>query len=167
MPKVQMLEQWQRPGFVITGHQELVTEDVIGRAQPWARWVLVGTDNVETRWLVQASWPERLVVAGSAGFMVVVSEHDTTRGCAGCLHAWREEVGGDVPTVSFVSYLGGLMAAARILRWSVAGPTPASEQATEAWADRLDGDHGFRNVGVPRINACPVGCMGERALGTG
>jgi hypothetical protein len=158
MPKVRMLESWQRAGLTITGYQELVDEAALARAQPWAPWVFVGTDNVEARWLVQGSWPEHLVVAGTAGFMVLASEHDRGRACAGCLHAWSERVGGDVPTVSFVSYLGGLLAAARLLRWAGAGAASKSDQATEAWADRLDGEYGYRHVHVPRIAACPVGC---------
>jgi hypothetical protein len=36
-----------------------------------------------------------------------------------------------LPTASFVSYLGGKLAVARLLRWSAAGPASGPEQATE------------------------------------
>jgi len=90
--------------------------------------------------------------------MALVSEHDRIRACAGCLHPASENVPGEVPTVSFVSYLGGLLAAVRLLRWAAAGPSSAAEQATEAWADRLDSEYGFRSLPVPRLANCPVHC---------
>lgn len=164
MPKVAMLERWQRGGISIAGHAELVNTMLVRRIEKWAPWVFVGTDNVEARWIVQSAWPEHLVVAGTANFMAMVSEHDHTRACAGCLHPASENVPGDVPTVSFVSYLGGLLAAARLLRWAGAGPSSAAEQATEAWADRLDRQYGFRNLPVPRLANCPVHC-GDLASG--
>ena len=158
MTKVGMLERWQHGQVSIRGFTNLVDESLMARIMPLAPWVFVGADNVEARWLVQSSWPEHLVIAGSAGFMVLVSEHDPARACAGCLHPGIEDVPGEVPTVSFVSYLGGLLATARLLRWAAAGPADASDQATEAWADRLDSEQGFRRVPIPRLQACPVGC---------
>jgi hypothetical protein len=157
-PKIAMLERWQSPSIAIVGSQDLVNEAVLARIQLWASWVFVGTDNVESRWLVQGSWPEHLMVAGTAGFMAVVSEHERTRPCAGCLHFLTESVIGDVPTVSFVSYLGGLLAAAGGLRWMSGGTVPEAEQMTEAWADRLDGTYGVRAAPIPRRLDCPVGC---------
>jgi hypothetical protein len=158
MAKVAMLERWQHGGLSIAGHEELVDTSLVTRIGKWAPWVFVGTDNVESRWTVQGAWPEHLVVAGTANFMAMVSEHDHMRACAGCLHAASENVLGDVPTASFVSYLGGLLAAARLLRWAVAGPSAVAEQATEAWADRLDRQHGFRHLPVPRLPNCLLRC---------
>ena len=159
MPKIAMLQRWQHEGVSIEGFLVRLDEDRIHSVLPWAPWVMVGTDNVETRWLVQRTWPEHLVVAGTAGFMALVSEHDQGRACVGCLHPISEDVAGEVPTVSFVSYLGGLMAAARLLRWATAaGPAAGQQQATEAWADRLDSQTGFRLHPVQRMAACPVGC---------
>ncbi len=150
------LEHWQSSAIGIVGIQDLVDEAVIAHHEPWAPWVFVGTDNVESRWLVQKTWPEHLVVAGTAGFMAMVSEHDRLRPCAGCLHASSEVAVADVPTVSFVSYLGGLMGAARLIRWRTQGASTLGEQESEAWADRLDGEYGFRNASIPRRSDCPV-----------
>jgi hypothetical protein len=158
-PKIAMLERWQTPSLTIVGARDLVDEAVLPRIQPWAPWVFVGTDNVESRWLVQGTWPEHLVVAGTAGFMAVVSDHDLSQPCAGCLHFLTEAIVADVPTVSFVSYVGGLLGAARLLRWMTAGPVPQTEQMTEAWADRLDGEYGVRLAPIPRRTDCPVECL--------
>ena len=50
---------------------------------------------------------------------------------------------GEVPTVSFVSYLGGLLAASRILRWRIGGPGSGF---------RTDD----RGVGRPGATSCQV-----------
>jgi hypothetical protein len=156
--KLAMLEGWGHNRLPIKGFPERVEAANLKFIQPWAPWVFVGTDNVETRWLVQKTWPRHLVIAGTAGFMGMVSEHDRRRPCAGCLHAATEDVGGEVPTVSFVSYLAGLLGAARLLWWAAAGPADLADQAVEAWADRLDSPHGLRSIPVPRLRACPVSC---------
>ena len=61
MPKVAMLERWQRPGISIAGHEKLVDTTLIKSIEKWAPWVFVGTDNVEARWIAQSAWPEHLV----------------------------------------------------------------------------------------------------------
>ena len=159
MSKVRMLERWQHGDVSISGSRTAVDEDNIQTLRPWAPWVFVGTDNVEARWLVQRSWPEHLVVVGTAGFLSMASEHDCGRPCAGCLHPGSENLPGlEVPTISFVSYLGGLLGASRLLRWSVAGRSADAEQETEAYADRLDSETGIRHAPVARLATCPVGC---------
>ena len=77
----------------------------------------------------------------------------------GCVHGPTEDVPEALPTMSFVCYCSGLVGAARLLRWGVAGPSALTAQATEAWVDRLDSPHGFRHIPVPQIVACPVGCQ--------
>lgn len=160
--KIDMVERWQADRVAIAGFQELVSDKTVGSIVPWARWVFVGTDNVETRWLVQETWPQHLVIGGTAGFMAMVSEHEPGRPCARCLHRATESVAADVPTVSFVSYLAGLLSAARLLCWAARGPAALDEQVTEAWADRLDSELGFRCFSVQRAPHCPIGCSRRR-----
>jgi hypothetical protein len=93
--------------------------------------------------------------------MVVVSEHERGQPCAGCLHAWTEDVVGDIPTISFVSYWAGLLLVARMLRRKVAGPIPLVQQMTEAWPDRLDSAIGIRLAPIHRLPDCPVKCGQE------
>jgi len=156
--KVEMLTRWAHGSISIAGFAKLVDEEVVKSLKDWAPWVFVGADTVEARWLVQRAWPRHLVVAGTAGFMAMASEHDRERPCAGCLHPASNPAGPDIATISFVSYLGGLLGASRLLRWSVAGPAPAGEQMTEAYADRLDSPTGYRSGPVTRLRDCPVGC---------
>ena len=155
--KVEMLRRWEREGVSIEGYSDAVDEG-LAREIRWAPWVFVGADMVEARWYVQNAWPDHLAVAGTVGFAAVASEHDPQRPCAGCLHPAANPPGGEIATISFVSYLGGLMAAARLLRWSVDGPSIDAEQMTEAYADRLDSRTGFRHGSVARNPVCPVRC---------
>src|SRR5207302_10789968 len=116
LAKTLMAERWARPEVTIVGHRLHIDEQTVASIGPWSPRVIVGTDNVSARWLVQRSWPKWLAVAGTAGFMVLASEHEPGQPCAGCVHAWTEDVTRDVPTASFVSYWGGLLAAVRLLR---------------------------------------------------
>jgi hypothetical protein len=156
MPKIEMLRRWQHAGVRITGSRALVDQDLATRIE-WAPWVFVGADRAESRWLVQGRWPEHLVVAGTEGPLAMVSEHDRGRPCAGCLHPEANPPGAEIATISFVSYLAGLLAASRLLRWSAAGPSAPDEQMIEAYADRLDTRTGFRAGGITRDPNCPVG----------
>jgi hypothetical protein len=158
-PKVEMLEHWGHHGFDIDGHRQLVDESALPRIGPWASQVMVGTDNTEARLLVQRTWPAWLVVAGTAGFMAMVSEHEPGQPCAGCLHSWTESVLGDVPTISFVSYWAGLLAATRLVRQRLLGRVLPAEQMTVMWADRLDSATAFMPGPVGRTPGCRVGCI--------
>jgi len=154
--KVDMLRRWLRPGISLTDFQAPVDELRLRQIGQWAPWVFVGADRVEARWLVQSAWPEHLVVAGTVDFLAVVSEHDRTRPCARCLHAAANEARAEVATISFVSYLGGLLAATRLLSWSAVGASPDSQQVTWAYGDRLDSPTGFRPGAVTREAGCPI-----------
>jgi len=122
VPKALALKSWAPASVNVEALERLVDEAAIKEIGQWAPYVLVGTDNLPARWLVQSTWPQWLGVAGTAGFMVLVSEHERHQPCAGCIHAWTEDVPGDIPTVSFVSYWAGLLLAARMLRRQVVGP---------------------------------------------
>jgi hypothetical protein len=156
MPKVEVLSRWAAGGVTLQGDNRQVTDELVHTIGSFAPRVLVGTDNVESRWTVQETWPEWLCVAGTAGFMVMVSEHEPGRPCVRCLHRATENVPGDIPTVSFVSYWGGLLAIVRLLRQYVDGPCALTEQETEVWADRLDSQYGFQHRPIPRMEDCPT-----------
>jgi len=125
---------------------------------------LAHPDDVPVRWVGQeelmrqllAAW---LVVAGTAGFMAMVSEHEPGQPCAGCLHSWTENVLGDVPTISFVSYWAGLLAATRLVRQRLLGHVLPAEQMTVMWPDRLDSATAFMPGPVARTPGCGVGCI--------
>jgi hypothetical protein len=157
-PKVDTLEHWGRGGFEIVGHREMVDEPALARIGPCASQVMMGTDNAEARLILQRSWPAWLGVAGTAGFMAMVSEHEPGQPRAGCLRSLTENVPGDVPTVSFVSYWAGLLAAMRLVRRRLLGSVLPAEQMTVMWPDRLDSVTAFMPGPVPRMPGCRVGC---------
>lgn len=104
-PKVEMLEHWGRGGFEIVGHREMVDEPALARIGPWASQVMGAPTPPQPGCSYSAAGPPGLGVAGTAGFMAMVSEHEPGQPCAGCLHSWTENVPGDVPTV-FLSLTG-------------------------------------------------------------
>jgi molybdopterin/thiamine biosynthesis adenylyltransferase len=158
LSKIQMLEHWHTADLRILGHQDRVTPELLAEVGSLAPRVLVGTDNVETRWLVQGTWPKWLAVAGTAGFMVMVSEHEPGQPCAGCLHPASESGLDNIPTISFVSYWAGLLTVVRLLRRHASGPASPDRQETEMWPDRLDERNGYRFRPIPAIARCPVKC---------
>ncbi len=48
--------------------------------------VLVGVDNIASRWEVQRQWPAWLVCGATQSFEVMVSEHRRSEPCVGCVH---------------------------------------------------------------------------------
>lgn len=160
MRKVDVLEHWARfAGVSVDGRERRLTTAALATERLADR-VVVGTDNVESRWLVQGTWPAWLGVAGTAGLMVMASEHIPGTPCAGCLHPCSEQDELDVaiPTVSFVSYWAGLLLAARLVRDQVVGHISAEQQATLLWAGRMDGRYAWSDLPVPRQDSCPVSC---------
>ena len=159
LPKIAMLREWSQPEFGLTGEEVMVTDDTIARVRPLARRVLVGTDAVRPRWQIQREWPTQLVVGSTADWSAIVSEHRREGPCIGCVNFEDEPALTDIPTVSFVSFWAGLIAAARLLRDAAGHPHPQSEQLTEVLGPlRLDGASGFRTRAIRRHPRCPVGC---------
>lgn len=156
MPKAEALKRWAPAGVTVDAIARQVDEVVLRELGELAPHVLVGVDNLEARWLVQSFWPRWLAVAGTAQFMVVASEHEPGMPCARCLHGWTENVPGDIPTISFVSYWAGLLLASRLLRHLASGAIGNDAQATEAWPDRLDSILGNRHLPVQREPDCPL-----------
>jgi hypothetical protein len=160
--KTAMHRRWAPDGVTVEEHPVLVDADSLAEMGPWAPHVVVGTDNLAARWLVQRSWPSWLGVGATAGFMAIVSEHELGKPCAGCMHAWTEDVPGEIPTISFVSYWAGLLVTSRLIRHMAGGFMDSDKQMTEAWPDRLDARMGMRSAPIQRQPDCPVGCSRNR-----
>jgi hypothetical protein len=54
----------------------------VDAVRPLAPSVVVGVDDIKSRWLVQSFQPEWLVVGATAHFLVIVSEHMKDMPCA-------------------------------------------------------------------------------------
>lgn len=123
--------------------------------------VLVGVDDIPSRWAVQAAADGWVAVAGTSHFFAMVSGHHPGEPCAGCAHPRDETVEGAVPTISFVSFWAGLIQA-RALIMNAAGIQP-SRAATYISPFGLYGPRALQPGGVPARADCPVPCATARS----
>lgn len=139
----------------------IAIEPVAARFEPGmpvAPTVLVGVDDIPSRWAVQASRPDWVGVGATDRYSVLVSSHAPPEPCSGCLHpAAPPPNDAPIPTCAFVSFLSGLFLAARWTR-SVGGRPPRADEQQlflnalrpETWA--------FGSLPIAPSPACPVGC---------
>ena len=79
--------------------------------------VLVGVDDIPSRWLVQRAKPTWLGVGATTHWSAMASFHEPgAGGCAQCLHPDDDPTDAPIPTVAFVSFWAGLLTAAYFLR---------------------------------------------------
>lgn len=158
MPKTAILNGCSAGAFTIAGEAVRFEERTRAGLLPFAPIVIVGTDNVPSRWAVQSERPPWLVVGGTSEFMAMASEHDGSEGCAGCVHPDDDGVHMDIPTVSFVSYWAGLLVATRVLLHAANAATSESRKIVQLFGLRLDGPVGQLRFVNARSSRCPVGC---------
>jgi hypothetical protein len=128
---------------------------------PLARNVIVGVDDIPSRWRAQAAGPGWMGVGATSHFEVVVSEHTSDSACAGCLHP-HDDPGpaGDIPTISFVSALAGFLLAYRLLR---IGTGAAKASQSLAYPFNLAGERPVWDGPIAPRSDCPVRCGASRA----
>ena len=129
---------------------------------PLAETVLIGVDDIPSRWAAQRAGSPWLGVGATESFNVLVSSHEPDQACVGCLHPMDGGLGGAIPTAAFVSFWSGLLLVSRWLReLTAASPAHADQQLflnalrPESWA------YGATPVGANA--ACPVGCRASTA----
>jgi hypothetical protein len=77
--------------------------------------VLVGVDDIPTRWRAQEEKPQWLGIGATTHWAAMASYHRPGLGCARCLHP-RDELGpARIPTAPFVSLLAGVHLACYLL----------------------------------------------------
>jgi hypothetical protein len=123
--------------------------------------VLVGVDDIPSRWLAQKRSPGWLCVAGTSRMEVVVSEHVRGGACAGCMHAHDDDGQALIPTASFVSQLAGVLQAYRLLANAIDGTT---RPPLVAYGLGLNGPRPLLSLGQRAREDCPVACVASRAL---
>lgn len=119
--------------------------------------VLVGVDDIASRWAVQAAGPLWLGVGATEGFSAMVSSHAEGQACAGCLHPVAAAPAGPIPTAAFVSLLSGLLLVAGWQRALGADGEDLANQQTFVNALRPEG-WSFGSMPVAPNENCPVGC---------
>jgi len=156
LAKVEDLAARAAPGLAI----QPVVERYRGR-MPLAPTVLVGVDDIPSRWAVQRGCPDWLGVGATEGFNVNVSSHRPHQACVGCLHPVHLAGDGPIPTAAFVSFWAGLLLVARWLR--VLAGREAGEEERQLYLSALRPD-GWQWGAMPVApnQSCPVGCGASR-----
>lgn len=127
--------------------------------------VLVGVDDIPSRWAVQRDAPGWVGVGGTSHFSMSSSAHQPGEPCSGCLHP-VDDLGGanPIPTVSFVSYWAGLSLAVRLIREAVGYPYTADRQHLWLTPLRLDQRYAATWSPIPPRKDCPVRCMVSQSM---
>jgi hypothetical protein len=140
--KVAQLSDFTTDAVRITGAGTLFDEDALRDLGALSPRVLVGVDDIPTRWFVQRQQPEWLGVGGTSHCFVVVSDHRPGQPCTGCVHPIDDDQPlEEIPTIGFVSMWAGLLLAAALLE-----PDAARRSSTR------------------RIEAHPMGLYGPAAV---
>ena len=121
--------------------------------------VIVGVDDIPSRWAVQRHAPGWVGVSGTSHFSVISSDHRPTEPCCGCLHPVDDSLGANpIPTISFVSFWAGLSLAVRLVREALVNPYSRDRQQLWLTPLRLDQPHAAMWMPVARRSDCPVRC---------
>ena len=116
-----------------------------------AQSVLVGVDDIPTRWLVQRANPERLGIGATTHWSAMASFHRMGLGCAECLHPTDDPGDAPIPTVAFVSFWAGLLTATYFLR-HLGGNLHTAEQQIYLTPFRAEN---MMRSSVPKRANCP------------
>jgi hypothetical protein len=90
--------------------------------------VIVGVDDIPTRWAVQRAKPFFLVIGATTHWSAMASFHRPGLGCAQCLHPIDDPNDAPIPTTACVSFWAGLLSATYLLRGINGQPLPPHEQ---------------------------------------
>lgn len=126
--------------------------------------VLVGVDDIPSRWEVQRRAPGWLAVSGTSHFNISSSAHRPGEPCSGCLHPVDDPGLNPVPTVSFVSFWAGLVMAVRLLREALNRPYPHDHQHLWLAPLRMDSPRAAMWSPVATVRNCPVRCSTSRSF---
>jgi len=159
--KVVALSSYATPNITIESVDDRFDETSLSNLLPLSARVLVGVDDIPSRWLVSRHAPGWYSVAGTTHFTVMVSDHDPKGPCGGCLHPVDDADDEPIPTVSFVSGLAGLLQAYRVLAH---GYGLASEPVVLAAPFNLGAPRALAYIGIAPRRDCPNACVASRAM---
>jgi hypothetical protein len=126
---------------------------------PLADYVLVGTDDIPTRWRVQHKLPSWLGIGATTHYSAMASLHrrqqiENAAGCGQCAHPLDDPGTDQIPTVAFVSHWSGLWLSSYFVR-SLIGPAPAQDELVFLAPLRFDLPTAVWINPVRRHPACP------------
>ncbi len=121
--------------------------------------VAVGVDDIRARWWVQQSHPEHLYIAATSLYEAICTTHRREGPCAGCAHPHAGPTPAEIPTISFVSFWGGLLQACAMLA-DARTPGPARRIAVYPFA--LGEQSWFLAHPLPAGGDCALCCAVSR-----
>jgi hypothetical protein len=128
--------------------------------------VMVGVDDIPSRWEVQRQSRGWVGVSGTSHFNISSSAHSPGAPCCGCLHPIDDAGTNLVATVSFISFWAGLTMAVRLVREVLGVAYPPERQHLWLSPLRMDSPHAAMWSPVPPRGDCPVNCSAARAMGS-
>lgn len=153
--KVAQLADFATDLVRIAGEPVRLEASSIASLVEFAPRVLVGVDDIPTRWFIQRQQPAWLGVGATSHAFVVVSDHLPGHPCAGCIHPLDD---GDpleeIPTIGYVSLRAGLLLAGALLAPDAL--TQAGTRRIEAPPMGLYGPHARKALPTSRNPRCPV-----------
>ncbi len=159
--KAAPLVDYARDGLEIVGVPVRVCDETMGSIGGLSARVCVGVDEIPARWFVQDRAPGWVGVGATSHLFAMASSHPHGTPCAGCLHPKDDpQPMLEIPTVSFVSLLGGVLLAYRLIEDCLARPaTASSTQILDAM--NLASPSTVLSREVPRSRSCPARCLNQ------
>ena len=155
LAKVGQLADFATDAVRIRGVRRRLDEDALAAFGDLAPRVLVGVDDIPTRWFVQRQKPAWVGVGATSHAFVVVSDHLPGHPCAGCVHPLDDgNPLEEIPTIGFVSLWAGLLLAGTLLAPDAA--TRPGTRRIEAHPMGLYGPDGVKLLPQVHNARCPV-----------
>ena len=158
LPKAASIAACDLGGVRVTGLQARFDDESAGTIGPLAQDVLVGVDEIPSRWAVQRTRPTWLGVGATTHYAAQISFHASGLPCAICLHPRLDDAPGPAPTVAFVSFWAGLWLASRFISHAVGDRLAASEQQVFTCMLQPDQPGAIWRSPVPSRPDCPIQC---------
>lgn len=163
MLKVDDLASYSLGELDLVGVPSRFDDEFLGRHGPLRPDVLVGVDDIPSRWAVQRANPAWVGVGATTHHSAMASFHRPGIPCARCLHPRDEAQNGPIPTVSFVSHMAGVLLAAIFLRHRAGERLPLAAQQIYLATLRADSRSAFWMSPVAARANCPFGCAQANA----
>ena len=161
--KIRALASFSTGDITITGSDEKFDEVTARHLAPIAQRLLVGVDHIPTRWAAQRAATGWTCIGATSHDFAMVSAHPPRTPCVGCAHPRDEDVPGEIPTISFISFWAGLIQALELAAMSAAR-LAASARTTHIWPVGLENPRGIHQYSQAPAPRCPVGCQASTAL---
>jgi hypothetical protein len=158
--KVKHLERLDLKKISVRPIETRFDRDAARQLRPLASVVLAGVDHIPSRWAIQRDATNWLSIGATSHYSAMASFHAARLPCAGCLHPHDDTQDGPIPTVAFVSFWAGLMAAAFLIRHLAGECLSAKEQ--QVYFSPLRAEGGAWTSAVEWRADCALKCTADK-----